>query len=150
MKETTWQVLSKHLPPTIDSYEPTACALAPLTPWHQDVAIIAQVHLRNFQSEGCILAPFLPVCNLIPHLLSRLWSPWLSCHSLAILFSQRVQMSSLHAGRHAGCLWRHCLAIPLVLQALQSFRPSWRFCKVGIPPFPDHSMQLSLSSRKDR
>lgn len=68
MKETTWQVLSKHLPPRIEWYEPMERALALLpTVTSRCCRLMAQMPLRSFQGEGCILAPFLPPCSLNSH-----------------------------------------------------------------------------------
>ena len=152
MKETIWQVLSKHLPLRTDLYEPTECALALLTTTASGCGYLsAQVHLRNFQSEGCILAPFLPVCNLIPHPLS--WHPE---PLVAVSLPRHPVQSASPDVFLTGRKMCQVLAEALPSYNLRYFGlynlsvPSWRFCRVLIPSLPHHSALLFLSSRKDR
>lgn len=152
MKETTWQVLSKHLPPRVELYKPTERALALLPTMASPCCyLIAQMHLRNFQSEGCILAPFLLVCNLISHNAEPAPEPPVAA-SLPRHPAQSTSTDVFLTGRKTcGFLRRRCLAVtsgtsrPYTLSA-----PACRVCRVTMPCLPHLSALLFLSSRKDR
>lgn len=139
MKKTTWQILSKHLPPRIELYGPTKRALALLSMASQCCYVIAQMYLRNFQSEGYILALFLLVCDLISHKVEPVPEP-LTAASLPHHPAKSTSTDVFLTGRKM-C---RVLAKALPCCNLRYFRlytisaPSCRVCRVAIPSLPHH------------
>lgn len=140
MKKTTWQILSKHLPPRTDLYEPTNLALA-LHTCHHGVTVLlshSQIHLRAFQSKDCLLATLLRV--RFPTKPSLYQSPRLKRRSLTILLSQQVQVSSLQEGKCTRFLLRRCLAVISGISGLYTgSEPSCRVYRGAIFSLSHHS-----------
>lgn len=97
MKKTTCQILSKHLPARLEQHESiklaSALGLTTMVSWCW--YLTARRYLRKCQIEGCVLATFLLVCNLVSQRAEAEQEPLIvQCRSPTILLSQQVQMLS--------------------------------------------------------